>query len=139
VRTFFPFSEFRMASPLALFLCVALKEGEQAMCMINEPQTVMHFHHTTILTPEQFIAGLIDFGPGRSELFANSTDENLKVHYRGLSEADVTEGSGGMGTAVLRLVRSQLRRSHDDRLKCVGLWVQLYLRLQASAKRHNRH
>jgi len=66
------------------------------MCMLNEPRTEIHFHQTTTLTPEQFVAGLTDFGPGRSELFANSTDEYLKVHYLGRSEADVTEGSKGI-------------------------------------------
>jgi len=66
------------------------------MCIINEPQTVIHFHHATTLTPEQFIAGLTDFGPGRSKSFANSADEYLKVHYLGRSEADVTEGSRGI-------------------------------------------
>jgi hypothetical protein len=48
------------------------------------------------LTPEQYIAGLTDFGSGRSKLFGNSAAEYLKVHSRGLSEADVTEGSGGI-------------------------------------------
>ena len=66
------------------------------MCIINEPQTVIHFHHATTLTPEQFIAGLIDFGPRRSQLFANSADGYLKVHYLGRSEADVSEGSRGI-------------------------------------------
>ncbi|MBB5167517.1 hypothetical protein [Mycobacterium sp. AZCC_0083] len=28
----------------------------------------IHFHRSTVSTPEQFIAGLTDFGPGRSEL-----------------------------------------------------------------------
>ena len=55
-----------------------------------------HFHKTTTLTPEQYIAGLTDFRPGRSKLFGNSADEYLKVHHRGSSEADVTEGSGGV-------------------------------------------
>ena len=55
-----------------------------------------HFHKTTTLTPEQYVAGLTDFGPGRSKLFGNSADEYLKVHHRGPSEADVTEGSGGV-------------------------------------------
>ena len=50
----------------------------------------------TSATPEQYIAGLTDFGPGRSKLFGNSADEYLKVHHRGRSEADVTEGSGGI-------------------------------------------
>ena len=55
-----------------------------------------NFHQTTTATPEQFIAGLTDFGPGRSELFANSADDYLKVHDQGPKEADVTEGSGGI-------------------------------------------
>ena len=66
------------------------------MCTIHEPQTVMHFHQATTLTPERFIAGLTDFGPDRSKLFANSADEYLKVHYLGRSEADVTEGTHGI-------------------------------------------
>jgi len=55
-----------------------------------------HFHATTTSTPEQFIAGLTDFGPGRAELFENSADGYLKVHDQGPNEADVTEGSGGI-------------------------------------------
>jgi hypothetical protein len=58
--------------------------------------TAIHFHQTTTLTPEQYIAGLTDFGPGRSKLFGNSADEYLKVHQQGRSQADVTEGSGGI-------------------------------------------
>jgi hypothetical protein len=65
------------------------------MCMINETPEI-HFHRTNTSTPEQFVAGLTDFGPGRSKLFPNSTDGYLKVHHRGSSEADVTEGSGGI-------------------------------------------
>ena len=56
----------------------------------------MHFHQTTILTPEQYVAGLTDFRPGRSKLFGNSADEYLKVHSKGSHDADVTEGSGGV-------------------------------------------
>src|SRR5271155_4613418 len=56
----------------------------------------IHLHRTTTLTPEQYIAGLTDFGPGRSKLFGNSADEYLEVHQRDRSEADVTEGSGGI-------------------------------------------
>jgi len=58
--------------------------------------STIHLHRTTTLTPEQYVAGLIDFGPGRSKLFGNSADEYLKVHHRGASYADVTEGSGGI-------------------------------------------
>jgi hypothetical protein len=56
----------------------------------------LHFRQTTTATPEQFIAGLTDFGPGRSKLFGYSSDEYLKVHDRGPGYADVTEGSGGI-------------------------------------------
>jgi hypothetical protein len=58
--------------------------------------STIRFHQTTTATPEQFIAGLTDFGPGRSKLFKNSADSYLKVHSRGAHEADVTEGSGGV-------------------------------------------
>ena len=53
-------------------------------------------YRTTTSTPEQFVAALTDFGPGRSKLFGNSADEYLKVHHRGAREADVTEGSSGI-------------------------------------------
>ena len=58
--------------------------------------STIHLHQTTTLTPEQYVAGLTDFGPGRAKLFGNSADEYLKVHHRGPKEADVTEGSGGI-------------------------------------------
>ena len=58
--------------------------------------STIHLHRMTTLTPEQYIAGLTDFGPGRSRLFGNSADEYLKVHHLGISQADVTEGSGGV-------------------------------------------
>lgn len=56
----------------------------------------IHLHQTTNLTPEQYIAGLTDFGPGRAKLFPNSADEYLTVHQQSRTEADVTEGSGGV-------------------------------------------
>ncbi len=58
--------------------------------------STIHLHQTTTLTPEQYIAGLTDFGPGRSKLFGNSADDYLKVHSLGTTQADVTEGSGGI-------------------------------------------
>jgi len=57
--------------------------------------STIHLHETTTLTPEQYVAGLTDFGPGRAKLFGNSADEYLKVHSKGPKEADVTEGSRG--------------------------------------------
>ena len=56
----------------------------------------IHLHQTTTSTPEQFVAGLTDFGPGRSKLFGRSAEGYLEVHDRGPTHADVTEGSGGI-------------------------------------------
>jgi hypothetical protein len=58
--------------------------------------STIHLHQGTTLTPEQYVRGLTDFGPGRSKLFGNSADEYLKVHRQSHTEADVTEGSGGI-------------------------------------------
>jgi hypothetical protein len=70
---------------------------EYVLVRQQEPRmSTIHLHQTTSLTPEQYIAGLTDFGPGRSKLFGNSADEYLKVHRKGATEADVTEGSGGI-------------------------------------------
>jgi hypothetical protein len=57
--------------------------------------STIHFHQTTTSSPEQFIAGLIDFGPGRSKVFSNSADSYLAVHRKGTYDADVTEGGRG--------------------------------------------
>jgi hypothetical protein len=58
--------------------------------------STIRIRQTMALTPEQYIAGLTDFGPGRSEVFSKSADDYLKVHSVGSTEADVTEGSGGV-------------------------------------------
>jgi hypothetical protein len=58
--------------------------------------STIHLKQTTTVTPEQFVAGLTDFGPGRAELFGRSADEYLEVHDQGPTSADVTEGSGGV-------------------------------------------
>jgi hypothetical protein len=57
--------------------------------------STIRFHQDTTSTQEQFVAGLTDFGPGRSKLFPNSADAELKVHHVGPHDADVTEGGGG--------------------------------------------
>jgi hypothetical protein len=58
--------------------------------------STIEMHATTSATPEQYTAGLTDFGPGRSEIFGNSADSYLKVHKLEPSHADVTEGSAGV-------------------------------------------
>ncbi len=56
----------------------------------------IRFKVTTTATPDQFVAGLTDFGPDRQKLFANSADSFLEVHEQGPGHADVTEGSVGI-------------------------------------------
>jgi hypothetical protein len=56
----------------------------------------IRFKVTTTSTPDQFVAGLPDFGPGRQKLFANSADSFLEVHSQSPGHADVTEGSVGI-------------------------------------------
>ena len=58
----------------------------------------IHFHETTTATPEQFVAALTDFGPGRAELFPNSSDEHLELHDLQASAADVTEARAASGS-----------------------------------------
>src|SRR3979490_1597419 len=58
--------------------------------------STIHLHRNTTATPEQYVAGLTDFGPGRWRLCGSSADAYLKLHDRGRSQADVTEGSGGI-------------------------------------------
>ena len=62
--------------------------------------TDIHLHRTTTLTPEQYIAGLTDFGPGRSKLFDNSADEYLKVHHLGQSSRKARAASGNAYTTT---------------------------------------
>jgi hypothetical protein len=99
--------------------------------------STIHLHQTTTSTPEQYVAGLTDFGPGRSKLFGNSADEGARPgplagrRHRRLGRH--------LGTPALRLVRSQPRRPQDDRLQHVGRRVGAHLQLHASAQRHDRH
>ncbi|MGW5240962.1 hypothetical protein ACWEOW_18670 [Monashia sp. NPDC004114] len=61
----------------------------------------IRLHQNTTATPEQFLSGLTDFGPGRGQLFPNSTDDYLVVHALGATSADVTEGSRGIWERLL--------------------------------------
>jgi hypothetical protein len=69
---------------------------QNVQCKKERHMPTIHFHQITRLTPEQYVAGLTDFGPDRSKVFGNSADEYLKVHQRSLTKADVTEGSRGI-------------------------------------------
>jgi hypothetical protein len=73
----------------------------------------IHLHRTTTLTPEQYVAGLTDFGPGRSKLFGNSADENLNLSTILIPVAQV--GIAVSETRSLRLgrvCRSEQRSSY---------------------------
>ena len=72
--------------------------------------STIHLHQTTTLTPEQYVAGLTDFG--------------FQWH---------------LGTPTLRLVRSQPCRPYDDRLQLVGRRVGPHLHLYTASQRHDRH
>ena len=102
--------------------------------------STIHLHQTTTATPEQFVAGLTDFGPGRAELFPNSADDDLKVHSQGPNQADVTEGSGG--------VWERLHYDWSDPNRVVltttdsntwGGTLWLHLHLSAAAQRGDRY
>ena len=54
----------------------------------------IHLHQTTTATPEQFLAGLTDFEPGRSKIFPNSADGYLKVHDQGPAQAEARDYQG---------------------------------------------
>lgn len=58
--------------------------------------TTIHFNQTTTATPEQFVAALTDFGPGRSQIFGRSADNYLQVYSQSPGHADVREGSSGL-------------------------------------------
>ena len=50
--------------------------------------STIRLHQTTTLTPDQYVASLTDFGPGRSKLFGNSAQHrgHLAVAQRDLAE-----------------------------------------------------
>jgi hypothetical protein len=58
--------------------------------------------HTSI-SPEQFLAALIDFGPERGNIWGNSQSSHFILHRLGTDEADVTEGSRVFGGVWERL------------------------------------
>ncbi len=51
----------------------------------------IHLHQTTTATPEQFLAGLTDFEPGRSKIFPNALAKTVKAiearNYQGQAQS----------------------------------------------------
>ena len=100
----------------------------------------IHLHQTTTLTPEQYTAGLTDFGPDRSKIFGNSKDEYLKVHQRDRTHADVTEGSGGIWERLNYDWSNPLHvvlTTTDS--NAVGRRLGPHLQLHASSRRQDGH
>ena len=62
-------------------------------------------HQTITATPEHILAGITDVGPGRSQLFPNSADDQLEVYDKSPDQADVTECGNELGAAPVRLSR----------------------------------
>ena len=58
--------------------------------------STLRLNATTSAAPDQFLACLVDFGPGRSKIFGNSAADSLTVHSLKRDCADVTEGSRGV-------------------------------------------
>jgi len=73
-----------------------MEGGSELTPIMEHAMATIRLHQTTTATPEQFLAGLTDFGPGRSKIFPNSGDGYLKVHSQSPGQADVTEGSNGI-------------------------------------------
>jgi hypothetical protein len=69
--------------------------------------SAIHFRQTSTATPEQYIAALTDFGPGRSKVFGNSADGYLQVQFRGCAPRRRHGRLGRcLGALGLRLVRA---------------------------------
>lgn len=62
--------------------------------------STIHLTATTTATPSQFVAGLTDFGPTRSQLFPAGAGDSIEVHTMSLRDADVTERSHGVWERV---------------------------------------
>ena len=79
--------------------------------------STIHLHQTTTATPEQFVAGLTDFGPGRSKVFPNSADSDLEVVVGAVGEQLRAAGAevGEPGDELLRRSRGRpvdVKRGH---------------------------
>ena len=70
--------------------------------------TTVHIRQSTTVSLNRFIAALINFGPGRGEIFASSREHKVRVNIRGDTWTDVTEGSSGARWERLRCDWSEL-------------------------------
>ena len=70
--------------------------------------TTVHIRQSTTVSLNRLVAALIDFGPGRGEIFASSREHKVRVNVRGDTWTDVTEGSSGAQWERLRCDWSEL-------------------------------
>jgi hypothetical protein len=70
--------------------------------------TTVHIRQSTTVSLNRFVAALINFGPGRGEIFANSREHKVRVNVRGDTWTDVTQGSSGARWERLRCDWSEL-------------------------------
>src|SRR5215813_13553772 len=66
---------------LASLIVVLESEATNCATPFNQGATMsaIHLLETTTSTPDLSVAGLTDFGPGRSKLFGNSDDKAIQV------------------------------------------------------------
>ena len=84
--------------------------------------------------PSSGSPALTDFGPGRSEIFENSADDDLEVHDQGPDRSRRHRGlERHLGAPALRLVRSQPRRPDHHRLQYLGRGLGPHLHLHAAS------
>lgn len=65
--------------------------------------TTVRIRQRSTVPLNSLVAALIDFGPGRAEIFGNGHEHWVRVNVRGDTWTDVTEGSSGSPGAWERL------------------------------------
>jgi hypothetical protein len=58
---------------------------------------IVHFKLQSVLSPDDVLNALTDFGPSRSQVWPNVDSAHFKVHGQGPGWAEVTEGSSVAG------------------------------------------
>ena len=64
--------------------------------------TTVRIRQRTTIPLNRLVAALIDFGPGRAEIFGGRHERWVRVNVRGDTWTDVTEGSSGASWERLR-------------------------------------
>ena len=96
--------------------------------------STIHLHQTTTSTPEQFVAGLTDFGPGRSSSSATAPTTTSRSTTGGRLTPTSRKARAASGSASLRLVRSPPRRPDDHRLQHLGRPLRPHVHLHTASR-----